>query len=109
MHVSLGTYETNISVCLHEYLFTDRVSLIATRTLHCWLALLMLPLPSQAHQDVPEFLEQAAEEAVGSNYGPQGGRFGAKDMRVSESALTVYAWHFLGRSCSHLLSLSLSL
>ncbi len=29
------------------------------------------------------FLEQAAEEAVGSSYGPAGGKFAAKDVRVS--------------------------
>lgn len=28
------------------------------------------------------FLEQAAEEAVGSNYGPAGGKFASKDIRV---------------------------
>jgi probable ATP-dependent RNA helicase DDX4 len=36
---------------------------------------------SDAHQDVPEFLEQAAEEAVGSDYGPAGGKFASKDLR----------------------------
>ena len=41
------------------------------------------PPPPQAHQDVPEFLEQAAEEAIGSDYGPAGGRFASKDLRVS--------------------------
>ncbi len=28
------------------------------------------------------FLEQAADEAVGSNYGPAGGKFASKDIRV---------------------------
>ena len=28
------------------------------------------------------FLEQAADEAVGSNYGPAGGKFASKDVRV---------------------------
>ena len=37
----------------------------------------------QAQQDVEMFLEQAAEEAVGSSYGPAGGRFASKDVRVS--------------------------
>lgn len=32
---------------------------------------------------MPEFLELAAEQAVGSNYGPAGGRFASKDIRVS--------------------------
>ena len=40
---------------------------------------------TQAHQDVPEFLEQAAEEAVGSDYGPAGGKFASKDLRVSST------------------------
>ena len=34
---------------------------------------------------MPEFLELAAEQAVGSNYGPAGGRFASKDIRVSDS------------------------
>ena len=42
-----------------------------------------LHTPSQASQDVPEFLEQAAAQAVGTNYGPAGGRFASKDVRVS--------------------------
>lgn len=37
----------------------------------------------QAQQDVESFLEQAAMEAVGSSYGPAGGRFASKDVRVS--------------------------
>lgn len=36
----------------------------------------------QANQDVDSFLEQAADEAVGSNYGPAGGKFASKDIRV---------------------------
>ena len=36
---------------------------------------------SQAYQEVPEWLEQVAEEAVGSSYGPAGGRFASKDRR----------------------------
>lgn len=36
---------------------------------------------------MPEFLEQAAEQAVGSNYGPAGGRFASKDIRVSGGRL----------------------
>lgn len=36
---------------------------------------------SQAYQDVPEWLEQVAEEAVGSSYGPAGGKFASKDRR----------------------------
>ena len=35
----------------------------------------------QAFQDVPEFLEAAAEAAIGTNYGPAGGRFASKDYR----------------------------
>ena len=36
---------------------------------------------SQAYQEVPEWLEQVAEEAIGSSYGPAGGRFASKDTR----------------------------
>ena len=31
---------------------------------------------------MPEFLEQAAEKAYGSSYGPVGGQFGSTDTRV---------------------------
>ena len=34
-------------------------------------------------QDVPEWLEEVASGAVGSNYGPQGGGFASRDTRVS--------------------------
>ena len=37
----------------------------------------------QAEQDVPDFLEESAQEAIGSNYGPAGGQFASKDIRVS--------------------------
>jgi len=40
----------------------------------------MFPV-SQAYQEVPEWLEQVAEEAVGSSYGPAGGKFASKDRR----------------------------
>ena len=40
-------------------------------------------LDVQAQQDVEPFLEQAAETAVGSSYGPSCGKFAAKDVRVS--------------------------
>ena len=43
------------------------------------------PVTPQAQQVVPEFLEQAAEEAVGSDYGPAGGRFASKDLRVRDT------------------------
>lgn len=43
--------------------------------MHC-----MFPV-SQAYQEVPEWLEQVAEEAVGSSYGPAGGKFASKDRR----------------------------
>lgn len=36
---------------------------------------------SQAYQEVPEWLEQVAEEAIGSSYGPAGGKFASKDRR----------------------------
>lgn len=37
----------------------------------------------KAMQDVPEWLEEVASGAVGSNYGPQGGGFASRDTRVS--------------------------
>ena len=39
----------------------------------------------QAMQDVPEWLEEVASGAVGSNYGPQGGNFASRDTRVSNN------------------------
>lgn len=38
-------------------------------------------LTFQAYQDVPEWLEECAEGAVGTDYGPAGGRFGSRDTR----------------------------
>lgn len=35
----------------------------------------------QAYQEVPEWLEHVAEEAIGSSYGPAGGKFASKDRR----------------------------
>ncbi|XP_046850859.1 probable ATP-dependent RNA helicase DDX4 [Xenia sp. Carnegie-2017] len=34
-----------------------------------------------AEQDVPDWLEEQAESAIGTNYGPAGGRFGGRDTR----------------------------
>ena len=34
---------------------------------------------------MPDFLEECAQEAIGSNYGPAGGQFAAKDIRVSSN------------------------
>lgn len=45
------------------------------------LARSLVKVLSQAYQEVPEWLEQVAEEAVGSSYGPAGGRFASKDRR----------------------------
>lgn len=45
------------------------------------LARSLVKVLSQAYQDVPEWLEQVAEEAVGSSYGPAGGKFASKDRR----------------------------
>ena len=47
------------------------------------MLLLLWSLLPQAEQDVPDFLEQAAEDATGTHYGPQGGQFASKDIRVS--------------------------
>ena len=41
----------------------------------------LLSVCLQAQQEVPKWLEIAAESAVGSGYGPSGGRFGGKDIR----------------------------
>jgi len=45
------------------------------------LARSLVKVLSQAYQEVPEWLEQVAEEAVGSSYGPAGGKFASKDRR----------------------------
>lgn len=45
------------------------------------LALCLFFAVSQAYQEVPEWLEQVAEEAVGSSYGPAGGKFASRDRR----------------------------
>ncbi|KAK3743248.1 hypothetical protein QZH41_017049, partial [Actinostola sp. cb2023] len=45
------------------------------------LARSLVKVLSEACQDVPTWLEQAAEDAVGSSYGPKGGRFSARDHR----------------------------
>ena len=42
----------------------------------------------QAEQDVPDFLEECAEQAIGTNFGPEGGQFASKDIRVSIVKLT---------------------
>ena len=48
-------------------------------------------------QDVPEWLEEVASGAVGSNYGPQGGSFASRDTRVSNNwkflVLMQYMWY----------------
>jgi hypothetical protein len=36
---------------------------------------------SQAQQEVPDWLENIAEGAIGTDYGPAGGRFGSRDTR----------------------------
>lgn len=45
------------------------------------LARSLIKVLSDACQDVPDFLEAAGEAAVGTNYGPAGGRFASKDYR----------------------------
>lgn len=45
-------------------------------------------------QDVPEWLEEVASGAVGSNYGPQGGSFASRDTRVSNNC------NFIFQHCS---------
>ena len=35
----------------------------------------------KASQEVPDWLERAAEEAFGSSYGPSGGKFASRDRR----------------------------
>ena len=37
-----------------------------------------------AEQEVPDWLEEQAENAIGTNYGPAGGRFGGRDTRKFE-------------------------
>ena len=38
--------------------------------------------PDKAEQEVPVWLEEAAETALGTGYGPKGGRFASKDTRI---------------------------
>ncbi|XP_031556804.1 probable ATP-dependent RNA helicase vasa-like isoform X2 [Actinia tenebrosa] len=45
------------------------------------LARSLVKVLSEAFQDVPGWLEQIAEDAIGSSYGPTGGRFTSKDHR----------------------------
>ena len=37
--------------------------------------------PTKANQVVPDWLEDVAETALGTGYGPKGGRYGGKDTR----------------------------
>ena len=43
----------------------------------------------QAQQDVPEFLEAAADSAVGTFHGSAGGSFGGRDTRKVRRTLVV--------------------
>ena len=44
----------------------------------------------KSEQVVPDWLEEAAEKALGTGYGPKGGKFASKDTRsVSESFYTL--------------------
>ncbi|XP_065903723.1 ATP-dependent RNA helicase DDX4-like [Dysidea avara] len=45
------------------------------------LARSLVKILSDATQDVPDWLEEVASGAVGSNYGPQGGSFASRDTR----------------------------
>lgn len=36
----------------------------------------------QSGQDVPDWLEEIAMSAIGTNYGPGGGQFSSRDTRV---------------------------
>lgn len=48
------------------------------------LARSLVKVLSEAYQEVPDWLEHVAEEAIGSSYGPAGGRFASKDRRERE-------------------------
>jgi hypothetical protein len=44
----------------------------------------------KALQDVPDWIEEVAERALGTNYGPAGGKFASRDTRqVNDELLTV--------------------
>jgi len=45
------------------------------------LARSLVKILSDAEQVVPEWLEEVAESALGTGYGPRGGKFGSKDTR----------------------------
>ena len=42
----------------------------------------------KAEQEVPDWLEEVAETALGTGYGPKGGRFASKDTRDVSQLVT---------------------
>ncbi|XP_019854878.1 PREDICTED: DEAD-box ATP-dependent RNA helicase 37-like isoform X1 [Amphimedon queenslandica] len=45
------------------------------------LARSLVKILTDAEQDVPDFLEECAESAAGTNFGPSGGQFASRDIR----------------------------
>nr|BAB13307.1 vasa-related protein CnVAS1 [Hydra vulgaris] len=51
------------------------------------LARALVKTLADAEQEVPSWLEEAAESALGTGYGPKGGRFASKDSRFNNAEL----------------------
>ncbi|XP_078353924.1 uncharacterized protein LOC144638600 isoform X11 [Oculina patagonica] len=60
------------------------------------LARSLVKVLSEAYQEVPEWLEQVAEEAIGSSYGPAGGKFASKDRRERDHSRPSYSADVMG-------------
>ena len=54
----------------------------------------------QASQEVPPWLEEIAESAVGTGYGPAGGRFGSRDTRRQVKKDTSFYNHYFTNGLS---------
>nr|AJE59347.1 vasa protein [Ephydatia muelleri] len=86
-HVVNYDLPNNIEEYVHRIGRTGRIGNqgLATAFFHkekdAPLARALIKVLADALQDVPDFLEAAAEAAVGTNYGPAGGRFASKDYR----------------------------
>jgi len=48
----------------------------------------LVKILSESDQTVPDWLEEVAETALGSGYGPKGGKYGAKDTRRNQDGFS---------------------
>ena len=58
-----------------------------------WFLILCCNYLIQAQQEVPDFLENAADSAVGTYHGGAGGSFGGRDTRRVSSQHLVWTWN----------------